>query len=78
MRLSIFWRLALGSLAIIVVMAGVNLYALIQLRQLSAVSTELVSYRYPAIETAKRLLNGLYTQLQSEKKYLAVRDPTFF
>ena len=56
MRVSIFWRLALGSLAIIVVMAGVNLYALIQLRQLAAVSTELVSYRYPAIETAKRLL----------------------
>ncbi|MGH7206108.1 MAG: sensor histidine kinase [Nitrospiraceae bacterium] len=77
MRLSIFWRLALGSLAIIVVMAGVNLYALIQLRQLTAVSTELVSYRYPAIETAKRLLNGLYTQLQSEKKYFAVRDATF-
>jgi len=76
-RLSIFWRLALGSLAIIVVMAGVNLYALIQLRQLSAVSTELVSYRYPAIESAKRLLTGLYTQLQSEKKYFAVRDETF-
>jgi len=76
-RVSIFWRLALGSLAIIVVMAGVNLYALIQLRQLAAVSTELVSYRYPAIETAKRLLNSLYTQLQSEKKYFAVRDATF-
>lgn len=78
MRLSIFWRLALGSLAIIVVMAGVNLYALIQLRQLTAVSIELVTYRYPAIETAKRLLNSLYTQLQSEKKYFAVRDATFF
>ena len=76
-HLSIFWRLALGSLAIIVVMAGVNLYALIQLRQLTAVSTELVSYHYPAIETAKRLLNSLYTQLQSEKKFLAVRDATF-
>ena len=77
MRLSIFWRLALGSLAIIVVVAGVNIYALSQLRQLSALSTELVSYHYPAIETAKRLIASLYTQLRSEKKYLAVRDEAF-
>jgi len=76
-QLSIFWRLALGSLAIIVVMAGVNLYALIQIRQLTALSTELVSYHYPAIETAKRLTTNLYTQLRSEKKYLAVRDAVF-
>lgn len=77
MRLSIFWRLALGSLAIIVVVAGVNIYTLSQLRQLSTLSTELVSNHYPAIETAKRLIASLYTQLRSEKKYLAVRDEAF-
>jgi len=76
-HLSIFWRLAFGSLAIIVVVAGVNLYALGQLRQLTALSTELVSYHYPAIETAKRLPMILYSQLRSEKKYLAVRDTVF-
>lgn len=77
MQLSIFWRLALGSLAIIVVVAGVNLYALTQLRQLTALSTELVSYHTPAIETAKRLVASLYAQLRNEKKFLAVRDATF-
>ena len=77
MRLSIFWRLAFGSLAIIVVMAGVTIYALIQLRQLSALSSDLVSYHYPAIETAKRLTTSLYTQLRNEKKYWAVRDGVF-
>ena len=76
-KLSIFWRLALSSLAIIIVVAGVNFYALSQLRQLTALSTELVSYHYPSIDTAKRLLANLYTQLGSEKKYLAVRDLTF-
>ena len=60
MRLSIFWRLALGSLAIITVVAGVNIYALIQLRLLTALSTRLVSYHYPAIETAQRLHASLY------------------
>lgn len=77
MRLSVFWRIVLTSLVIIVVMAGVNLYALFQLRQLTALSTNLATRHYPAIESAKRLLTALYAQLNSEKKYLAVRDATF-
>jgi two-component system, NtrC family, sensor histidine kinase GlrK len=76
-HLSIFWRIVLTSLVIIVVMAGVNLYALFQLRQLTALSTNIATRHYPAIESAKRLLTVLYAQLNSEKKYLAVRDATF-
>src|SRR5215467_3500936 len=76
-RLSIFWRIVLTSLLIIVVMAGVNFYALFQLRQLSALSTTLASQHYPAIEQAKRVQAVAFNQLNSEKKYLAVRDPTF-
>ena len=77
MRLSIFWRIVLTSLLIIVVMAGVNFYALFQLRQLSALSTTLASQHYPAIEQAKHVQAVAFNQLNSEKKYLAVRDPTF-
>ncbi len=76
-RLSIFWRLACGSLAIVIVMGGVNLYALFQLRELTSLSTQLVTYHYPAIEGAKHLLSTLYAQLRSEKKYLAIHDPEF-
>jgi two-component system sensor histidine kinase GlrK len=76
-RLSIFWRIVLTSLVIIVMMAGVNLYALFQLRQLTALSANMAAHHYPAIESAKRLLTVLYAQLNSEKKYLAVRDATF-
>ncbi len=77
MQLSIFWRLVLTSLIIITVMGGVNIYALFQLRQLTAMSTQMASYHYPAAESAKRLLGSLYAQLNSEKKYLATRDRTF-
>ncbi len=77
MRLSIFWRLVLTSLVIIAVMGGVNLYALFQLRQLTAMSTEMASYHYPAVESAKRLLGSLYAQLNSEKKYMATKDTAF-
>jgi len=77
MRLSIFWRLALSSLAIITVMAAVNLYALVQLRQLTALSSELVAFHYPSIEGANTLIEHLYTQHRDEQKYLAVKDPAF-
>ncbi|MDF0650102.1 MAG: ATP-binding protein [Nitrospira sp.] len=65
------------SLVIITVMGGVNIYALLQLRQLTAMSTQMASYHYPAAESAKRLLGSLFAQLNSEKKYLATRDHTF-
>ncbi len=77
MRLSIFSRLVLTSLVIIAVMGGVNLYALFQLRQLTAMSTQMASYHYPAVESAKRLLGSLFAQQNNEKKFLATKDPTF-
>lgn len=76
-RLSIFWRLLLTSLVIIAVMGGVNVYALYQLRHLTAMSTEMALSHYPAVESAKRLLGSLYAQLNSEKKYLATKDGAF-
>lgn len=76
-RLSIFSRLAIGCLAIVLVMGAVNLYALFQLRELTELSTQLVSHHYPAIAGAKRLLSSLYAQLRSEKQYLAVHDAEF-
>lgn len=77
MRLSIFWRLVLTALVIITVMGGVNLYALFQLRQLASMSSEMASYHYPAVESAKRLLGSLFAQLNNEKKFVATKDRTF-
>lgn len=77
MRLSIFWRLTIGFLAVIAIAAAVNMFALNQVRQITEASTELVSKHYPAIESAKWLEGSLYAQLRSEKKYLAVRDEIF-
>jgi two-component system sensor histidine kinase GlrK len=77
MRLSIFWRLVLSSLAIVALMAAVNLYAILQVHQITALSTQLVSYHYPAIENAQLLITNLYSQFRSQKQYLAVRDAVF-
>ncbi len=74
-RLSLFWRLVLGSLATVLIMAGVNIYALTQLRQLTALNSQLVAHHYPAIESSRRLVGSLSSQLRSEKKFLILRDP---
>ena len=58
-------------------MAAVNIYALSQVRKLTALSTQLVSYHYPAIDNAQILIPNLYSQLRSEKQYLAVQDAVF-
>lgn len=77
MRLSIFWRLILTYLVIIVVMTGVNVYALLQIRTLAGLNTEVASHHHPEIDSAKRLLASVYEQVQSEKKYVAVPASTF-
>ncbi len=73
-KVSIFFRLVLGYLTIIGLVVGVNWYILNQLRTLSELGTELVSYSYPAVETSKRLLASLLVQLKSDKQYLVLRD----
>jgi two-component system, NtrC family, sensor histidine kinase GlrK len=77
MRVSIFWRLTIGFLTIIALVTAVNLFALHQIRQITELSTRLVADHYPAIESAKWLIDRLYAQVRSEKKYLAIRDDVF-
>ncbi len=77
MGLPIFWRLVLATLMIVGVMTGVTIYALFQLRQLTAVSNEMATHHYPAIETSKRLMTLVLDTQQNEKKFLAVRDAAF-
>jgi two-component system sensor histidine kinase GlrK len=76
-RLSIFGRLTIGFLAIILVMASVSMFALYQIRQIIDQSTSLVAHHYPAIDTAKWLLANIYAQERSDREYLAVGDPVF-
>lgn len=77
MRLSIFWRLVLTYLVIIAVMTAVNVYALLQIRTLAGLNTEVGSRHHPEIDSAKRLLTSFYEQIQSEKKYMALPAATF-
>ncbi|MBA3753598.1 MAG: MCP four helix bundle domain-containing protein, partial [Nitrospira sp.] len=76
-RLSIFGRLTIAFLTIILVMASVSLFALYQIRQIIDQSTSLVAHHYPAIDTTKWLLANIYAQERSDREYLAVGDHVF-
>lgn len=76
-RLSIFWRLTIGFLAIVALMSAVCAFALYQIRQIVDQSTTLVSEHYPAIDSAKWLLSSIYAQERSDRQYLAVGDHVF-
>jgi two-component system sensor histidine kinase GlrK len=77
MRLSIFGRLTIGFVAIIVVVTAVNVFAVYQIRHIIEQSTAMVSQHYPAIDGAKWLLSNLHAQERSEREYLAVGDGAF-
>jgi two-component system sensor histidine kinase GlrK len=76
-QLSIFWRLTIGFLTIILLLTAINMFALYQTRHVIEQSTAVVSKHYPAIDTARWLLANLYTQERNDKKYRAVRDAVF-
>ena len=76
-RLSIFARLSLAFLAIILLMGAVNLFALSQIRQIIEQTTTLVSQHYPAIDAIKWLLSNVDAQERSDRKYWAVGDARF-
>ena len=76
-RLSIFWRLVLTYVVIIAVMTAVNVYALLQIRTLAGLNTEVGSHHHPEIDSAKRLIASLYEEVQDEKRYMAVPAAAF-
>ncbi|MGH7230279.1 MAG: sensor histidine kinase [Nitrospiraceae bacterium] len=76
-RLSIFGRLTIGFVAIILIVTAVNVFALYQIRHITEQSAALVSQHYPAIDGTKWLLANLYAQERSEREYLAVGDAAF-
>lgn len=77
LRLSIFGRLTIGFVTIILIMASLSMFALYQVRQIIQQSTSLVAHHYPAIDTLKWLLANTYAQERSDREYLAVGDRAF-
>lgn len=78
MRLTIFWRVILAQVSLIVFILAVSLYAFSQLHRLTSLSTDILATDSVCIKEEKRLLTIFLAQMRNAEKYLALRDRVFY
>jgi two-component system sensor histidine kinase GlrK len=76
-RLTIFWRVILAQLSLIVLLLFASFYALSQLHWLTNLSTNILALDSACIEAEKRLLQIFLAQIRNAEKYLLLRDKAF-
>ena len=77
MGLTIFWRIILAQVSLIVLIIIVNIYTLSQLQELTNLSQEILSLDTACIEEEKRLLRIIIAQMRSVEKYVLFQDKVF-
>ena len=78
MRLTIFWRIILAQVSLIVLIVIVNLYALSQLHQLTILSQEVLTIDAASIEEERRLLRIMLAQMRSAEKFVLFQANVFY
>jgi two-component system, NtrC family, sensor histidine kinase GlrK len=77
-RLTIFWRVILAQIALIILIIVVNFYALSQLNQLTSQSAAIVSRDLACVNEAKRVLQVFLGQMRNAEKFVLLQDKTFY
>ena len=77
MRLTIFWRIILAQVSLIVLIIIVNVYTLSQLQELTNLSQGILSIDAACIEEEKRLLRIIIAQMRSVEKFVLFQDKVF-
>jgi two-component system sensor histidine kinase GlrK len=77
MKLSIFSRLTLGYFVIFVIMGIVNGYTLWQLHQISRGTKQIINIDERILETKKKLVDNILSQMEYEKKFAITKDSIF-
>lgn len=78
MRLTIFWRVILAQITLIILILAVSLYTLSQLHRFASLSTAILTTDAASIEAEKGLLEVFLVQMRSAEKYLLLRDEAFY
>ncbi len=78
MQLTIFKRLTLGYLAIMLLIIFMGVYVTIKLNELNRIARAVISVDSAAIGLTENLLEALFSQVGFEKKYLISRDQDFY
>jgi len=77
-RLSILSRLILGYVVLLVLSAGMSVYAIVQLGSVTEVTRSIILVDNTLIGLHKDLADALLSETQYEKKYLIVQDRAFY
>ncbi len=78
MNITIFQRLAIGFLAILLLAMTVSIYAIFQLSQLENISKSILSVDTQLIDHRQKLSDHLLSMMRYERKYIIIKDKSLF
>lgn len=78
MRLTIFSRLVLGYLLILILLLATSTYAIFQLHQFDTVTRSILDSDKRMFDYEKKLTDALLSQMRYERKYMIVKDPALY
>jgi two-component system sensor histidine kinase GlrK len=78
MKFSIFSRLLLWHLVIVILVIGMNFYAIRQIGRINEVTQSVLTVNSRMNDNAERLSDVVFSQVRYEKKYLISKDEVFF
>ena len=78
MKLTIFKRLTIGYLTMMLVVVFLGVYVTFKLSQLDRITRAVVSVESTGIRLTESLVETLFSQRSFEKKYLVSKDEDFF
>ena len=78
MKFTIFKRLTLGYLAIMLLVISLGVYVTLQLNQLNNLTHAIASVDGVTIRITENLLDAMFSQVSFEKKYLISKDQDFY
>jgi len=78
MKLTIFKRLVISYLVIIVLVICLGVYVIFQLNRLNGIIHYINAVDIPTIRLTEELVDSLFTQVGFEEKYFVAKDPDFY
>lgn len=78
MRFTIFSRLAVGYLALLILVIAVSVYAIIQLRQFNNVTHSILRIDNRIIDYEKKMADALLSQIRYERKFIITKDDALY
>lgn len=78
MKASILIRLIIAYLAVFIPVTGVNIYNILQLRQLTNVTYRILDIDTRIADYEKKLTDSILSQVRYERKYIIIKDDSLY